>query len=128
MSLHAASKPLMKFLYHRQVLDFIKKKCGTPLSQENLQTFSDYLAFKYLSPATKVTILEELRFRLGGEHDARALVHSPVLHQVVALLGSPEAKIRRCMPQIVGKLAVDEFTAMAVLSVNPCVELVALLQ
>ncbi|KAJ7118085.1 hypothetical protein C8R44DRAFT_738041 [Mycena epipterygia] len=45
LNLHAASKPLMKLLYHRQVLDFIKTNRGTPLSEESLQIFSDYLAY-----------------------------------------------------------------------------------
>ncbi|KAJ7079836.1 hypothetical protein C8R44DRAFT_754534 [Mycena epipterygia] len=45
VNLHAASKPLMRLLYHRQVLSFIKWNQDTPLSEEMLQICSDYLAY-----------------------------------------------------------------------------------
>ncbi|KAJ7132579.1 hypothetical protein C8R44DRAFT_731238 [Mycena epipterygia] len=80
LDLHAASKPLMKFLYHRAVLDFIKKHRGIPLSREVLEIHSSYLMFKYVSSSTKTAILRELGERaFASEDDARALVDSDIL-------------------------------------------------
>ncbi|KAJ7088103.1 hypothetical protein C8R44DRAFT_444605 [Mycena epipterygia] len=79
INLHAASKPLMKFLYHRQVLGFIEKNRGTPLSTGILEIYSSYLTFNYVSPSTKTAILRYLGERaFASEDDARALVDSNV--------------------------------------------------
>ncbi|KAJ6559450.1 armadillo-type protein [Mycena vulgaris] len=80
IDLHAAAKPLMKWMYHRQALDFIKKNHDLPLSEETLQIYSNYLGWKYVPHSTKIAILTELTLRASSEEDARALVHSGLLY------------------------------------------------
>lgn len=145
IDLHAASKPLMKFLYHRQVLGFMKRNHGTPLSEETVQICSDYLAyeilrsseslveqsfrFKYLLPSTKATILRELSIRtLRSKEDALAVLHSPVVNQLADLLQSPDSQIRRWTCRILGNLIGQESIASTILELKPCVQLVHLLR
>jgi hypothetical protein len=45
INLHAVAKPLIRFMYHQQVLGFIKRIRGAPLSEDNLQLCWDYLAY-----------------------------------------------------------------------------------
>jgi hypothetical protein len=45
INLHAVAKPLIRFMYHQQVLDFIKGIRGAPLSEDTLQLCWDYLAY-----------------------------------------------------------------------------------
>ncbi|KAJ7133965.1 armadillo-type protein [Mycena crocata] len=73
INLHAAAKPLMKFMYHRQVLDFIKKQTGLPLSVDVIQIYSSYLQSKYVSAATKAMIRQELE---NGNRGALAFLTS----------------------------------------------------
>ncbi|KAJ6524077.1 hypothetical protein DFH09DRAFT_1372252 [Mycena vulgaris] len=80
VDLHAAAKPLMKWMYHQQALDFIKKNHDLPLSEETLQIYSNYLGWKYVPHPTKIAILTELTWRANSEGDARVLVHSGVLY------------------------------------------------
>jgi hypothetical protein len=42
INLHAMAKPLMKRMYHRQALEFIRKNEGRPLSMATLETYSSY--------------------------------------------------------------------------------------
>ncbi|KAJ7094107.1 hypothetical protein C8R44DRAFT_814529 [Mycena epipterygia] len=129
ISLHAAAKPLMKILYHRQVLGFIERTRGGPFSEETLGIYSDYLAFKYISHATKNTILKELGSRASwSEADVRAVVHSPILYQVAGLLESSDAEIRRRTCMLVAELARNESSAVVVLGFKPCARLTALLR
>ncbi|KAJ7079845.1 armadillo-type protein [Mycena epipterygia] len=132
MDLHAASKPFMKFLYRRQVLDFIKRNDlksidSPPLSNETLQIYSDYLAFKYISPSTKTRILSALFRRLLSEEDARAMAHSPVVYQITELLHFPDTVIRRWACWIICMLSRHESLVVIVLRFEPCTCLVSLL-
>ncbi|KAJ7461935.1 hypothetical protein FB451DRAFT_475899 [Mycena latifolia] len=97
ISLHAAAKPLMRAMYHRQALAFIKKNSGIPLSKETLEIYSSYLAilrFKYVSPETKAAILRDLPARerstskFIAPEDARPMMNSPILHSVEKLFRS----------------------------------------
>jgi hypothetical protein len=45
ISLHAAAKPLMRLMYHRQAMRFIEDNFGIPLSQESLDIYVSYLAY-----------------------------------------------------------------------------------
>ncbi|KAJ7086560.1 hypothetical protein C8R44DRAFT_37112 [Mycena epipterygia] len=124
MDLHAASKPFMKFLYRRQVLDFIKRNDlksidSPPLSNETLQIYSDYLAFKYISPSTKTRILSALFRRLLSEADASAMAHSPVVYQVTELLHFPDTEIRRWACWIICMLSRHESLVVIVLRFEP---------
>ncbi|KAJ7494132.1 armadillo-type protein [Mycena latifolia] len=104
INLHAATKPLMRFMYHRQALGFVKRNHGLPLSPETLEIYWSYLPYdflslvdfaanlpprwKYVSTATKITILEELETRAGSEEDAHVIVHSNIVHKILEILQS----------------------------------------
>jgi hypothetical protein len=45
INLHAAAKPLMKFMYYRQALDSIRKNENSPLSTEILEISMSYLPY-----------------------------------------------------------------------------------
>ncbi|KAJ6522556.1 G-protein alpha subunit-domain-containing protein, partial [Mycena capillaripes] len=95
INLHAVTKPLLKAMYHRQALSFIKQSRGVPLSSEVLSTFSSYLPLNYVSSSTKVAILAELLNRAEVEDDdtRRAIFGSPVWAQVPHLLASPDTDV-----------------------------------
>ncbi|KAJ7494113.1 armadillo-type protein [Mycena latifolia] len=101
INLHAATKPLMKLMYHRQALGFVKRNRGLPMSLETLEIYWSYLSYgffslvdfaanllprwKYVSTSTKLAILEELITRARSEEDARVLIHSNIVNKLVQL-------------------------------------------
>jgi hypothetical protein len=42
INIHAAAKPLMKLMYHRQAMGLIRKNRGSQLSIETLETYWSY--------------------------------------------------------------------------------------
>ncbi|KAJ7057361.1 armadillo-type protein [Mycena amicta] len=128
INLHALAKPLMGRMYHRQVLGFIKKIRGTPLSEETLQLCWNYLAYKHLLSITKKAILSELCDRARSVDEAQNLVNSVVFCGLTELLQAPGSEVRRWTCLTVGELARHKSTSMAVLGLNPCLQLVSLLQ
>ncbi|KAJ6502792.1 hypothetical protein C8R47DRAFT_216129 [Mycena vitilis] len=86
VNLHAIAKPLMRFMYHRQALGFIKNNAHGTLSSDLLKVYSVYLSCKYVSLATKAAVLKELR-RLTHEDGPCTVIldNEPVLLQVVEL-------------------------------------------
>jgi hypothetical protein len=42
VNLHAAAKPLMKWMHHRQALEIIRQNQGSPLSTATLDTYWSY--------------------------------------------------------------------------------------
>ncbi|KAJ7493904.1 armadillo-type protein [Mycena latifolia] len=127
ISLHAAAKPLMRFLYHREALDFIRRCRSAPLSSEDMQIFSSYLVYKYVSLSTKTAILKELQKRVEAESDACAVADS-FGPQFDGLLSSPDAEVRRRMCSILKALAQHETAVPATLRGKPCNRLVLLLR
>ncbi|KAJ7051423.1 armadillo-type protein [Mycena amicta] len=128
INLHALAKPLMGRMYDRQVLGFIKRTRGTPLSEETLQLCWNYLAYKHLLSITKKAILSELSDRARSVNEAQNLVDSVVFRGLSELLESPESKVREWTCWTVGRIAMHKSTSMAVLGLNPCPQLVSLLQ
>ncbi|KAJ7494157.1 armadillo-type protein [Mycena latifolia] len=88
INLHAAAKPLMKLLYHREALAFMKSNRDIPFSPETLEIYSSYLSWKYVSSATKIAILEELKTRARSEEDAWVLLHSNMVYTIFESLRS----------------------------------------
>ncbi|KAJ7677017.1 armadillo-type protein [Mycena polygramma] len=86
VSLHAAAKPLMRFMYNRQALNLIKNNKPGTLSSALLEVYSAYLSCKYVSLATKVAVLRELR-GVTQEDGPRAVILGDelALRQVVEL-------------------------------------------
>ncbi|KAJ7850206.1 hypothetical protein B0H13DRAFT_2401428 [Mycena leptocephala] len=81
INLHAASKPLMWLMYHRAATNFIAKNRGTTLSNEDMEIYSSYLVYKYVSSSTKSEILRELQTRVRFEEDARTVAESLAIHR-----------------------------------------------
>ncbi|KAJ7491408.1 armadillo-type protein [Mycena galericulata] len=129
MNIHTAAKPLMRFMYHRQALDFVKRNQGVGLSTETVEIYSVYLSYKHILPSTKAAVLRELYNRAEVESDARAMVESesPILSEVPVLLASPDPEVRRWTCWMVGRLAYHESTAPAILREISCTSLVSLL-
>ncbi|KAJ7017972.1 armadillo-type protein [Mycena alexandri] len=86
ISIHALAKPLMKVMYHRAVLDLVKRQQGIPLSAEIMQIYESYLGSKYVAETTKTFILGEIYKRALVE--AQAHVISDFLGLYDVLLGS----------------------------------------
>ncbi|KAJ7681045.1 hypothetical protein DFH06DRAFT_1405930 [Mycena polygramma] len=76
MDLHRATKPLMRLMDHQTVRRLIGRNRGTPLSEETLKLYWDYLADKDLAPATKRVILGELCRRAKSVEEAHTVVDS----------------------------------------------------
>ncbi|KAJ7826829.1 armadillo-type protein [Mycena leptocephala] len=125
INLHAVAKPLIRFMYHQQVLDFIKGIRGAPLSEDTLQLCWDYLAYKYISPVTKKVILSELCRRVDSIEEAHNVVDSVVFRGVMELLQARDATVRAWTCEILGRVAFHESTATVVLGLRPCVQLVS---
>ncbi|KAF7311347.1 hypothetical protein MKEN_01036400 [Mycena kentingensis (nom. inval.)] len=66
-SLHAAAKPLMKLLFHRQALEYVAAHREVPLDNEQgpiiVDVLLSYIRYKYIRLDTKVLVLSELARR-----------------------------------------------------------------
>ncbi|KAF7356829.1 hypothetical protein MVEN_01018400 [Mycena venus] len=128
INLHAASKPLMRWLYYRQATELIKKNHGSALTKTTLQTYSSYFPWDYVSWSTKAAILSELADRTTSEVEARAVVDSPVFECILPVLWSPDAGARSCSCRLLGNLASHECTAPTVLELEASMRLLSLLR
>ncbi|KAJ7494163.1 armadillo-type protein [Mycena latifolia] len=88
INLHAVTKPLMRLMYHRQALGFMKSNNGLPLTPETLEIYWSYMSWKYVSTSTKLVILEELKTRARSEEDARVLINSNMVYRILEFLRS----------------------------------------
>ncbi|KAF7360410.1 hypothetical protein MVEN_00770900 [Mycena venus] len=127
INLHAAAKPLMKLMYHRQTLEFIRKNRGSLLSRDVLDTYSSYFPWDYVSHGTKIAILSELTNRTESDVEARAVVDSPVFYHIAQMLRSPDTRLRSASCVLLVNLASHECIAPAILELDFCEQLVSLL-
>ncbi|KAJ7494017.1 hypothetical protein FB451DRAFT_1360618, partial [Mycena latifolia] len=88
INLHAVAKPLMRLMYHRQALAFIKRNDGVPLTPVTLEIYWSYVSWKYVSTSTKLAVLAELRARAGSKEDARLLIYSNMVDTILQFLQS----------------------------------------
>ncbi|KAJ7622384.1 hypothetical protein FB45DRAFT_927662 [Roridomyces roridus] len=87
INLHAAAKPLMRFMYHRQALGLIESNRAIRLSQPVLEDLSSYLLCKYVSHRTQWTVLQYLNYRARWhDGEAQEILNSPVLDHIPQLL------------------------------------------
>ncbi|KAJ7276042.1 hypothetical protein C8J57DRAFT_1224175 [Mycena rebaudengoi] len=122
INLHAAAKPLMRFLYDRQALEFARNNRGIPLSAMGWDIYWSYILCEYVSASTKGVILDNIVWRSDFESEA-LVVDSNMIHDLLQLLEVPltdnfSSKIWR----ILETLASCEATAAVT-----CSSLVALL-
>ncbi|KAJ6502710.1 armadillo-type protein [Mycena vitilis] len=121
ISIHAAAKPLMRLLYHRQAMIFIEQNSGVPLS-EIVDTYWTYLTYKYVGGNTKAEIMEDLAKRVttSGD-DARVLAElSGVWSNAAAqiLVDSPSAEFQAATCTLLSQLALRESDDINHLSVD----------
>ncbi|KAJ6506100.1 armadillo-type protein [Mycena vulgaris] len=128
INLHAATKPLLRRMHDRQALALIRKSRGSPLSSKDVEIYTSYLWFKYISPSTKIAILRETYERANSEGEALTVANSLALYHVDALLESSNDEFRSWTCLILAQLACHETTVAAVLSINPSKRLVSILQ
>ncbi|KAJ7276002.1 hypothetical protein C8J57DRAFT_1590312 [Mycena rebaudengoi] len=113
INLHAAAKPLMKFLYDRQALDFIRNNRGIPLSAIGWDIYGSYLSCEYVSASMKSAILDDILRRADFECEA-LVVDSNMLHNLIQLLQVPVTDmISYNIRRIFGTLANREASAAA---------------
>ncbi|KAK7039973.1 putative G protein alpha chain [Favolaschia claudopus] len=94
LNIHALAKPLLKVMYHRQAMEFIKQSRETPLTSETVAILSSYLPLNYVSTSTKISILEELVDRLDIDSNAiYPIVNSPLWPHLPQLLESGNTEI-----------------------------------
>ncbi|KAJ6580906.1 hypothetical protein B0H19DRAFT_487893 [Mycena capillaripes] len=111
INLHAVAKPLMKLLYHRQAMAFIKRNHTSPLSSEIMATYSRYLRWTSVSSFTKAAILSELSNTCASPEDARTVVDSLRFWYLVEMLDSPAPRVRSSACRLLGSLASHGCTA-----------------
>ncbi|KAJ7753646.1 armadillo-type protein [Mycena maculata] len=119
INLHAAAKPLMRLMYHRQAMDFIQKNRDAPLSREAVEILSSYLPLNYVFTGTKSVILENLRNRaIDRSADARTIIDdSFLLYQIEVMMESSDWRVRieACMLWVA--LSKED---PGLRSINPC--------
>ncbi|KAJ7137359.1 hypothetical protein C8R43DRAFT_610411 [Mycena crocata] len=124
--IHTGAKPLMKRMYHRDILNFIKRQQGIPLSPETINIYASYLEWRYVSDASKIAICTELRARAEVEDEAQAIIASGWLSNLVLHSSNTGELSHAC--RMLGILAQHESTIGAVLEVEPCMQLITLLR
>ncbi|KAK7031352.1 armadillo-type protein [Favolaschia claudopus] len=131
INLHAITKPVLKFLYHRQALAVIKKTHDNNdpgLTIRVLEVYASYLPWHFISSSTKAAVLSEVAFRaVLSELDARIVINSPIFPQLMALFESPDSQIRASCCKVLGALCIRERTSSIVLQHKLCSPLVSLL-
>ncbi|KAF7356379.1 hypothetical protein MVEN_00970300 [Mycena venus] len=130
INLHAAAKPLMRLMYHRQVLAFIRKNRDSPLSTPTLEIYLSYFpqVWNYVSSATKHAILEELISRSASKADACTIVDSPVFNSFVQMLGSTDVGTRISSCRLLASVARHESNISPILELGVCHRLATLLR
>ncbi|KAJ7789791.1 hypothetical protein B0H13DRAFT_1936375 [Mycena leptocephala] len=106
ISIHAAAKPLIRLMYHRQATNYIEKNRGAALSP---QTMDIYARYKYIGAATKAAILRDLESRVS-EDDADVMIDSLSVQSDLGegLVNSPHIEIRRSTCRILARLVLLE--------------------
>ncbi|KAJ7906062.1 hypothetical protein B0H13DRAFT_2507920 [Mycena leptocephala] len=118
----------MKLTDHLQALDFIRKNQGSQLSTATLKIYSSYILWDYVLWEMKAAILQELANRIFlSEGEARAVVDSPVFHQIWEILASPDPVAQGLVCWLLGLLACYEFAIPSILETRGCEQLMALL-
>jgi hypothetical protein len=85
----------------------------------------------FVSWSTKSAILRALRARIlvsENDHDAQAVVVSPVFRYIGEMLGSPDPGARRASCSLLGDLARYECSIPPILEMRGCERLVTLLK
>ncbi|KAJ6574143.1 armadillo-type protein [Mycena capillaripes] len=128
VNIHVMAKPLVRFLYHRQALQFIKGNDGALLTPALVEIYSTYLLCKYVSSETQREIMKELVKRAPEDSEAFMIVESSVSEKISQLLESSNWVMRRSACRLVRNLARHEAIEPRLLEINAVVHLVSCLE
>ncbi|KAF7317816.1 Cytochrome P450 [Mycena kentingensis (nom. inval.)] len=109
-NLHRLAKPLMGYMYHRQVQRSILSKKGASLLAQDMEVLRSYLLYQHTSLKSKQLILEHFVWRLSHDREARLLIAEAmgppdVLMQVLETPPSPG--IFRAACGLIAQLSAD---------------------
>ncbi|KAJ7799398.1 hypothetical protein B0H14DRAFT_1707037 [Mycena olivaceomarginata] len=123
LNLHALAKPLMRLMYHRQALQFMKKNRDIPLTSTTIEIYLSYLEYKYVGASTKVKMLEYIAKKPIREDDAHAVAHSILAQSNVLdlFLQASDAQMQIHACDVLVNLVLNTSSAPVVLHLNPCV-------
>ncbi|KAJ6575949.1 hypothetical protein DFH09DRAFT_1453530 [Mycena vulgaris] len=143
INLHALAKPLMKFMYHRQALDYIAEHDGKPLSSDDMEIYASYLEsgpglfpcpladgsyrFKHISSVTKTAVLRELTARVKSQGDADTMTNFLLLYPLDLLLESRNADIQGWTCRLLEALESRRRNRTGTWTASVCKQLVSLL-
>ncbi|KAJ7120196.1 armadillo-type protein [Mycena epipterygia] len=123
--LHTLSKPLLKYLYHRQALGIMTP---SPLTAAKVDLLTTYLDFKDISSSTRVLVLDHLRVRAWeSQFEAEIIIDGDVLAFVNRLLQSSDLDVVLFTCGMLRSIAYYDSLQTAVLKPDPCMQLVSLL-
>ncbi|KAF7300853.1 hypothetical protein MKEN_01311400 [Mycena kentingensis (nom. inval.)] len=109
VDIHAIAKPLLGYMYHREVRKLLRLRENSQLSIQELQHLRSYLLYQHTRLETKALILEDLRDRVWRSPDRQLHVadvfSSSVFMQILEAPASPP--IFRAACGIVAHLAAD---------------------
>ncbi|KAJ7641917.1 hypothetical protein FB45DRAFT_363360 [Roridomyces roridus] len=121
INLHTLTKPLQRFMYHRQALGYIKAGTTVPLTEATLDVYFSYLQCKYVATRTKVKILTNLHaltlFELE-EGLENGILRSSFFAKIPQLLGSSNPDIRRETAKLIAVLARREASVGPIVALN----------
>ncbi|KAF7288856.1 Cytochrome P450 [Mycena chlorophos] len=105
-SLHAATKPFLAYLYHRQVRQLLAKRASMAISDAEMNVLATYLIFQYTSSSTRVFVLQHISANICAYPEASqsvigALVPCGVLSE---LLNSERQTIHEAASRLVAQL------------------------
>ncbi|KAJ7641950.1 hypothetical protein FB45DRAFT_863020 [Roridomyces roridus] len=126
INLHTLAKPLLRLMYHRQALEYIRVNKDMPLTEAMLDILSSYLGCKYVATRTKLAVLTQLRLR-NHEHAAKSTVHSSLFFEIPQLLESSDLGIRIATTCLINALADCESCAPSIVTSNLVEKLASLL-
>ncbi|KAJ7453000.1 armadillo-type protein [Mycena galericulata] len=119
INLHAAAKPLMRLLYHRQAMSFVKRNHDKLLSSEMIDIYASYIGWKYVSPSTKAMIMKELNYQVLLWDDARprvASLGSGLIDLLVSVLDENNIDIVEYAVDTLSHISIDLVDARAVIN------------
>ncbi|KAJ7633206.1 hypothetical protein FB45DRAFT_914604 [Roridomyces roridus] len=106
INLHTITKPLVRLMYHRQALEYIRVNNERSLTEAMFDIFSSYLECKYVADRTKLAVLAHLYRRAHwSTKEAQSIVDSSVFSAIPQLVESSNADIRGASIGLITMLA-----------------------
>ncbi|KAJ7633211.1 armadillo-type protein [Roridomyces roridus] len=126
INLHTMTKPLLRLMYHRQALEYIKN--NELLTEAMLDIYSSYLECKYVASRTKLSVLSHLVYKSRRNiEEAQSVVDSSVFSAIPQLVESPNPHIRRESVKLINTLADHKSVVAPINALNQIADKMGLL-